>query len=92
LLVFLDAETILPIRLAMQGARFRLQLDRDAINTGLINIDDSRSSDLPRQFSLEKVCLLDADEHPIDFRVRSATEKVMSLFGAYDHTAWYANL
>ena len=32
LLVFLDADTILPLRLAFQGARFRLPLDREMLN------------------------------------------------------------
>src|SRR3990172_1137761 len=39
LLVFIDAETILPMRLAMKGVRLRLQLDRNTINTGLVEID-----------------------------------------------------
>jgi len=37
--IFLDAETLLPLRLAMQGVRFRLQLDRDVINTGRIKYE-----------------------------------------------------
>src|SRR6266498_2758094 len=35
-LVFLDPDTILPMRLACQGARFRLPLDRDSVLTGLV--------------------------------------------------------
>jgi len=33
-LVFLDADTVLPLRLAMQGARFRLKLARSQFERG----------------------------------------------------------
>ena len=92
LLVFLGAETILPIRLAMQGVRFRLQLGQKVINKGLVQIDDNLFSYLPRQFPLEKVKFLDRDGRPINFQLRSVGEKVKSIFGTYDHTAWYASL
>jgi hypothetical protein len=92
LFVFLDAETLLPLRLAMQGVRFRIQLDRDTVNTGMIRMDDSLSSYLPRQFPLEKIQFLDNAGHPIDFKVSSITKKLKSPFGAYDDTAWVANL
>ena len=92
LFVFLDAETLLPLRLAMQGVRFRIQLDRDTVNTGMIRMDDSLSSYLPRQFPLEKIQFLDNAGHPINFKVSSITKKLKSPFGAYDDTAWVANL
>jgi hypothetical protein len=90
--IFLDAETLLPLRLAMQGVRFRLQLDRDVINTGRIKIDGCLPSYLPREFPLGKIKFLDVDGQPIDFKVASATEKESSIFGTYDHKAWYAYL
>jgi hypothetical protein len=92
LLIFLDAGTILPVRLAMQGVRFRLQVDKNTVDSGKVQIDDSLSSYLPRQFPIEKVQFLDEDGQPIDFRINSAIEKVKSVFGTYDHTAWYADL
>jgi hypothetical protein len=92
LLIFLDASTILPVCLAMQGVRFRLQVDKNAVDLGKVQIDDSLSSYLPRQFPIEKVRFLDKDGQPIECRVHSAVEKVKSVFGTYDHTAWYADL
>ena len=92
LLIFLDAGTILPVRLAMQGVRFRIQIDKNTVDSGKVQIDDSLSSYLPRQFPIEKVQFLDEDGQPIDFRINSAFEKVKSVFGTYDHTAWYADL
>jgi hypothetical protein len=92
LLVFQDAETILPVRLAMQGARFRLQLDRNAINTGLVGID-KLASYLQRSFPMEKVRFIDTNEAPIEFHVKSITEKIKTpILGTYDVTSLYANL
>jgi len=92
LLVFIDAETILPMRLAMKGVRFRLQLDRNTINTGLVEID-RLASYLQTTFPLEKVRFIDTNEQPIEFHVKSLVEKVKSpVLGTYDVTSLYANL
>jgi hypothetical protein len=91
-LIFQESGTILPIRMAMQGVRFRLQVDRNTVDSGKVQIDNSLSSYLPRQFLLEKVQFLDEDGQPIDFRISSAIKKETSIFGTYDHTAWYADL
>jgi hypothetical protein len=76
----------------MQGVRFRLQLDHEAIDSGRIKIDDSLPSYLPVQFPLEKLQFLEGDGRPINFQISSAIEKVQSVLGIYEHTAWYANL
>jgi hypothetical protein len=46
-LVFLDADTVLPLRLAYQEARFRIPLERDSFDKGLLPLDKI-SSCLPQ--------------------------------------------
>ncbi|HVM71037.1 MAG TPA: hypothetical protein VMT91_04710 [Anaerolineales bacterium] len=91
LLVFLDPETILPIRLAMQGVRFRIQVDKRTVDSGKVQID-GLSYYLPRQFPLKDIRFMDDDGHPINIQVGSVTEKVKSAFGTYNNTVWYADL
>jgi hypothetical protein len=92
LLVYFDAETIFPVRLAMQGVRFRIQLDRDSINSGLIEMYPLASY-LRRNFPVGKVQFVDTDERPIEFRVKSRVEKINSpILGNYDITTLYASL
>jgi hypothetical protein len=91
LLVFLDPETILPSRLAMQGVRFRMQMDKSTVDSEKVEIG-GLSDYLPRQFPLSTIRLLDADGQPINIQVGSVTEKVKSAFGTSNNTIWYADL
>ena len=49
----------LPLRLAWQGARFRLPVDHGKVSQGLLSIGDSLPAYLPRNFPLERVRLID---------------------------------
>ena len=69
-LVFLDEETVVPLRLAFQGARFRLPLDGEALRRGLVKLDQLLDSYLPPQFPLERLRLVDAAGQPIDGMVQ----------------------
>jgi hypothetical protein len=92
LLVFLNKDSILSTRLAMRGARFRLQVHKNDIDSGTFRIDDSLPSYLPRQFPIEKIQFLDEARQPIDSHNISVGKKVKSILGTYDHMAWYADL
>jgi hypothetical protein len=95
-LVFLDTDTLLPLRLALQGARFRLPLERDSVKTGLVAIEDSLAGYLPPRFAMEKLRLVDAAGQPIPFQTKTRTEKVQTPFGPTtletrqtDLSAWF---
>jgi hypothetical protein len=92
LLVFLNKDSVLSTRLAMQGARFSLQLNKINVDAGSFRIDEILPSYLPRQFPIEKVQFLDEKRQSIDFHFMSVNEKVKSILGTYDHMAWYADL
>lgn len=91
-LVFLDTDTILPIRLAFQGARFRLPLDREMVNKGLVNIGDSLRSYVPLHFPLERVRFVDSAGNPIAFQIKPVSRQVNTPFGRQDFTTLHANL
>jgi hypothetical protein len=91
-LVFLDADTILPLRLAFQGARFRLPLDREMVNKGLVNIGDSLASYLPLHFPPERVRFVDTTGRPIAFQVERVLQQVNTIFGPQEIASFYANL
>ncbi len=59
-LVFLDADTVLPLRLAYQGARFRLPLDAKTVRQGRLPLDHSLTAYLPDSFDLTQVQFVDA--------------------------------
>jgi hypothetical protein len=91
-LVFLDKETILPLRLAFQNVRFRLPLDREIVNTGLLDIGNTLPSYLPLRFPLEQVRFVDTDFQPIPAQYKEVTQKRKSLLGEYDYTTQYVHL
>jgi hypothetical protein len=93
LLVYLDQDTILPTHLAMNGVRFRIQLDRHAIDTGLVEIGNCLASYLPRRSSVQNICFIDAESQLLDFQLSSDTKKETDpFFGTYNSTNTYANL
>jgi hypothetical protein len=91
-LVFLDADTILPLHLAFRGVRFRLPLDRDAVNKGLVNIGDSLPSHLPSHFTLERARFVDTAGMPIAFQLKPVSQQVDTSFGRKGITTVYARL
>jgi hypothetical protein len=90
-LVFLDADIVLPLRLAYQGARFRIPLERESFDKGLLPLDNI-SSYLPQSYQVDRLQLVDASENTISFQVKRITHKVQSPFGLMDETLAFANL
>lgn len=91
-LVFLDADTVLPLRLAYQGARFRIALERENFDRGLLPLGKSLWSYVPNEFSFEKLQLVDGSGHTIPVKINQVTQKVQSPFGAVDETQSFASL
>lgn len=90
-LVFLDADTVLPLRLAYQGARFRIPLERDSFDKGLLPLDNI-SSYLPQGYQVDRLQLVDASGNAITFQIQQITHKVQSPFGPLDETHTFAKL
>jgi len=90
-LVFLDADTILPLRLAYLGARFRIPLERESFDKGLLPLDNI-SSYLPQSYQEDRLRLVDAFGNVIPFQIKRTTHKVQSPFGPLDETHTFANL
>ncbi len=94
-LVFLDKETIVPLRVAIPGIRFRIPLSRLEVNRRALIIDPSfsgwiRHSDDPETFEL-----IDQEGQQIPTRVVSVKQNVVSIPGdshtqsrAFDLSHW----
>lgn len=92
LLVRPDPKTILSLRLAFQGARFRLRLQRETVNTGLLEIENTLQSYLPRRFPLERIEFVDNDDHLVSFGFKAVNQRVETFFGVSNLTQLHVNL
>jgi hypothetical protein len=90
-LVFLDADTVLPLRLAYQGARFRISLERESFDKGLLPLDNI-SSYLPQSYQVDRLRFVDSSASAIPFQIKQVTQKVQSPFGLLDETHAFASL
>jgi len=93
--VFLDAQTLFPTRLAMQGARFRLPLGRRTAEQGSVEMEQFISY-LPHRFDPGKVRFVDAKHQaiPVSYRIVSqkANHPVYRLMGIDKRDALLADL
>jgi hypothetical protein len=95
LLIYLDPDTVLPLRLAYQGARFRLRLDKKATNTGLINLSDAFRTYLPEPFLRSppvSLQFIDLAGSPIPFEKKLVSAPIQTIFGKDTITSEHANL
>jgi hypothetical protein len=91
-LVFLDAATVLPLRLAYQGTRFRISLERDSFAKGLLPLGNVLWSYLPQGYQVDRLRFVDASGTAIPFQIKQVKQKVQSAFGLLDETQTFANL
>ncbi len=75
-LVFLDANTVLPLRLAFQGARFRIPLERESFDRSLLPMRNILSSYLPQGFTVDCLQFVDASGSAIPAQIKKITKKV----------------
>ncbi|MFZ5809468.1 MAG: IS1096 element passenger TnpR family protein [Chloroflexota bacterium] len=90
-LVFLDPATIIPARLAMQGARFRLPLGRRGAERGEIDMQHFKAY-LPLDFETEKTRFVDANGNPIHAPLKPYSQKSDFLFISYEIILFIADL
>jgi hypothetical protein len=89
--VYLDPKTVLPTRLAMQGARFRLPLGRRVAEKGELEMAWFESY-LPFGFPLEKTRFVDAKGKPIPAPLKSMRQTVNTILAPYEKTLLLADL
>jgi hypothetical protein len=80
-LVFVDAQTILPLPIAMRGVRFRIPLDRREVNRGMLIIQPAFTIFLRRELEPEAVHLLDHQGRSLPVRVITVREQIDTPFG-----------
>lgn len=78
-LVFLDAKTLLPTRLAMKGARFRLPLSLP-VPQGHLPVDYLKPY-LPLHFPPEQIRFVTSSGQPLTFTWKSLQRTVKTIFG-----------
>jgi hypothetical protein len=95
-LVFVDADTVLPLPVAMQGVRFRVPLDRREVKRGMAIIRPAFNIFLRREIEPEAVHLLDQRGRSLPVRLMTIQEQVNTPFGtqpteyaAFDLSDWF---
>jgi hypothetical protein len=82
-LVFLDAQTVLPLRIAMRGVRFRIPLSRQEVKIGVLLIEPGFTCFLRRGLSPQAVQLSDPEGRGLPANVVTVQQQVRSPFGDY---------
>ena len=87
-LVFLDSKTILPGRLAMQGVRFAVPLERREVKRGALLISSAFPIFLRSEISLEEVQLQDESGRPLPVKIVTWKKNIETLFGPAKIEYW----
>jgi len=91
-LIFLDSNTILPLWIAWQGARFRMDLSREEVNKGFFDAGAAFSFYLPNGFNLANLRLVDTDGQAIKFKVNAVKKRVKGILGDFEETFYYCHM
>jgi len=91
-LVYLDSNTIVPLQIAWQGVRFRMDLSREEVNKGFFDVGIALSFYLPSGFNLANLRLVDMDGQAIKFKVNAVKKKVKGIFGTSEETFYYCHI
>jgi hypothetical protein len=94
--ILLDARTIVPLRVALRGVRFRIPLSRQEVKQGLLFLSPNFTYFVPYDVPAEDVQLLDAGGRALSTRLLSLKETRQTVFGpqaiemrAFDLRGWY---
>jgi hypothetical protein len=91
-LVYLDSNTIVPLQIAWQRVRFRMDLSREEVNKGFFDVVLALSSYLPNGFNLANLRLVDTDGQALKFKVNTVNKKVKGIFGIFEETFYYCHI
>ncbi|HVP21671.1 MAG TPA: hypothetical protein VMS73_07390 [Anaerolineaceae bacterium] len=75
-LVFKDKDHILPLRLAFQGARYRLRLTREQVDRAALSFSECFQSYLPSSFEWENLLFIDKEDTSIPFQITEVPRKL----------------
>jgi hypothetical protein len=68
-LVHLDPDRVLPLRLAYQGARYRIRLSREIVDRATLPLQKSFRDYLPSRLDWDQVRFIDSQDAPIPFKI-----------------------
>lgn len=85
-LVRIGRDTIVPARYVMEGVRWAVPLNRQAIKRGLLFVFPAFEGFTGRVQQFEDIKLFDAQGHPLPTRLKSFQEKVKTAFGPTEVT------
>jgi hypothetical protein len=95
-LLFLDKQTLIPLRLAMRGVRFRVSFSRQELNKGWLFVFPAFQFLAPRGLPTEQYWLEDVNGRSIPVNPVTVKSKVKTIFGvedieqtAFDLKWWY---
>lgn len=83
--VYLDRQTIIPLRIAMKGVRFRIPLTHQEVSQRVLFIEPAFRPFLRRDIAHEDVQLMDTAGHPLAARFVTLTQRASGLFGPYTY-------
>lgn len=75
-LVYLDSHTILPLKMAWQGVRFRMEASREEASKGFFDVGNVFASYLPNGFDLSNLRLVDVNGQAIKFKINTVKKKI----------------
>ena len=84
-LVYLDRQTIVPLRIAMQGVRFRIPLSREEVKRGLLYVDPAFRYFLRREIAHDQIHLLDEAGRSLPTLAVTLEQKAQGLFGPFEY-------
>jgi hypothetical protein len=84
-LVFLDRQTIVPLRIAMQGVRFRIPLTRQEATRGVLCIDPGFNGFRREGLAPRDMQLLDSAGHSLATPVVTLKQQLTGPLGAFTH-------
>jgi hypothetical protein len=82
-ITYRDRQTILPLRVAMKGIRFRITITRQEATQGMLFIEPNFFYFLRRGIGYEDVQLVNGAGHGVAVHVVTLTQRASSLFGPY---------
>jgi hypothetical protein len=82
-LVVLDRQTIVPLRVAMQGVRFRIPLTREEVDRGVLCIAPAFDCFRRQGLAHQDMHLLDAAGNPLASRVVTLKQQVTGPLGSF---------
>jgi hypothetical protein len=80
-LVFLDKQTVIPLRIAMRGVQFRIPLTRQEAKRGALLISPAFDCYLRHEIAPESAQLMDAKGRRLPTRLTTLRRQVQDVFG-----------